>query len=92
MIEGEHGLGVFGVRAQRRCVRRAGWCLNVAACVCGVDDARNQALGLINIQTGSAAGQAVGLEAVENARDTRAINADGAELIGVCEDLVRLAL
>ena len=50
------------------------------------------ALGLINIQTGSAAGQAIGLEAVENARDTRAIDADGAELIGVREDLVRLAL
>ena len=60
--------------------------------MCGVDDARNQALGLINIQTGSAAGQAIGLEAVENARDTRAIDADGAELIGVREDLVRLAL
>ncbi|MFR2054940.1 MAG: hypothetical protein ACLS3Y_05990 [Collinsella sp.] len=52
--------------------------------VCRVDDARNQALGLINIKQ-SAAGQAIGLEAVENARDTRAIDADGAELIGVRE-------
>ena len=58
----------------------------------GVDDARNQALGLINIQTGGAACQAIGLEAIEDACDAGAVDADGAELIGVREDLVRLTL
>ena len=60
--------------------------------VCGVDDARNQALGLIDIQAGGAAYQAIGLEAIEDTRDARAVDADGTELVGMREDLVWLAL
>ena len=92
MIEGEHGFGVLGMRAQRRGMRGACGRLGVAGGVCGVDDARNQVLGLIDIQARGAACQAIGLEAIEDACDAGAVDADGAELIGMREDLVRLAL
>ena len=49
-------------------------------------------LGFVDIQTGGAACQAIGLEAIEDACDAGAVNANGAKLIGVREDLVRLAL
>ena len=60
--------------------------------MCGVDDARNQALGLIDIQARGTAYQAIGLEAIEDTRDARAVDADGTELVGMREDLVWFAL
>ena len=92
VIEGEHGLGVHGMRAQRRCMRGAGGRLGFAGRVCGVDNARNQALGLIDIQARGTAYQAFGLEAIEDTRDARAVDADGTELVGMPENLVWLAL
>ena len=92
VIEGEHGFGVLGMRAQRRGMRGARGSLGVAGRVRGVDDARNQALGLVDIQARGAACQTIGLEAIEDACDAGAVDADGAKLIGVREDLVRLAL
>ena len=50
MVEGEYGFGVLGMRAQRRCMRGTGGRLGFDSRACGVDDARNQALGLIDIQ------------------------------------------
>ena len=49
-------------------------------------------LGLIDIQAGGTACQAIGLKAVEDARDARTVDADRAQLIGMRENLVRLAL
>ena len=49
MIEGEHGFGVLGMRAQRRGMRGARGSLGFAGRVRGVDDARNQTLGFIDI-------------------------------------------
>ena len=92
VIEGEHGFGVLGMRAQRRGMRGARGRLGFAGRVCGVDHARNQTLGLIDIQTRGAACQTIGLETIEDARDAGAVDADGAELVGVRKDLVRLAL
>ena len=60
--------------------------------MCGVDDARNQALGLIDIQARGTTCQTIGLEAIEDARDARAVDADDTELVGMREDLVWLAL
>lgn len=70
----------------------AGGRLGFAGRACGVDDARNQALGLIDIQARGTAYQAIGLEAIEDTRDARAVDADGTELVGMREDLVWLAL
>ena len=66
--------------------------MNVAGGTGGVDDARNQAFGFIDIQARGAACQAIGLEAVEDARDAGAVDADGAKLVGARKDLVRLSL
>ena len=55
MVEGEYGFGVLGMRTQRRCMRGTGGRLGFDGRVCGVDDARNQALGLIDIQAGGTA-------------------------------------
>ena len=92
VFEGEHRLGFFGMRAQRRGMRGARRHLRVAGSEGGVDDARNQALGLVDIQARGAACQTIGLEAIEDACDAGAVDANGAKLIGVREDLVRLAL
>ena len=92
MVEGEYGFGVLGMRTQRRCMWGTGGCLGFDGRVCGVDDARNQALGLIDIQARGTAYQAISLEAIEDARDARAVDADDTELVGMREDLVRLAL
>ena len=80
------------MRAQRRRVRGACGRLGIACRTVGVDDFRDQAFCLVDIQTGRAAYQAIGLETVEDARDARTIDADGAKLVGACEDLVRLTL
>ena len=92
MVEGEYGFGVLGMRTQRRCMRGAGGRLGFDSRACGVDDARNQAFGLIDIQARGTAYQAIGLEAIEDTRDARAVDADGTELVGMREDLVWLAL
>ena len=92
IVEGEHGFGVLGMRTQRRCMRGTGGRLGFDGCVCGVDDARNQAFGLIDIQARGTAYQTIGLEAIEDTRDARAVDADGTELVGMCEDLVWFAL
>ena len=58
----------------------------------GRDEARDQALGLVDVQAGLASGnEAVAGEAVGHAGDARAVHAHGAQLVGVAEDLVRLA-
>ena len=80
------------MRAQRRRVRGACGRLGIACHTVGVDDARDQSFCLVDIQTGRAAYQAIGLEAIEDARDARAVDADGTELVGMREDLVRLTL
>ena len=92
MVKGEHRLGVFRMRAQRRRVRGACGRLDIACRTVGVDDFRDQAFCLVDIQTGCAAYQAIGLKAVKDARDARAIDTDAAKLVGMRKNLVRLAL
>ena len=79
MVKGEYRLGVFRMRAQRRRVRGACGRPGIACRTVGVYDFRDQSFCLVDIQTGRAAYQAIGLEAVEDARDARAIDADGAK-------------
>ncbi len=82
MVEGEYGFGILGMRTQRRCMRGNRRAPGLRWRVRGRRYPKSDTR-LRRHPSKGAACQAVGLEAVENARDTRAIDADGAELIGV---------